>query len=533
VTANFFEVMRVKPALGRVFKQEEEGPRAAHVAVISHALWRGGFGGATEVLGRSVRLNGTPHTIIGVMPPGFGQPQGTEVWLPFDLPEDLWTAVVGGRQLNNYARLAPGVTTAAADEELEEFATRAIEAEPNNKDWGWRVRPLRENLLDDAYNALIFVQTGAAILLILAVSNLSSLLLAWAAERQRETAMRLALGASGWRLARQFLGQSLLLVTTGGGLGVLLAAASLPVLRKLNPNPDLAAFLEQLELDGGTLGFAAALVLGTGLIVGLLPAWQARTISISKTLRTESHGASAGGPALQWQQAMVVLQAAISVIILVAATLAGIGFWKLIRVQPGFATEQRVAFRIQFPEPAYGTHEKRVAFVRELESNLALESAIASHGFVSSLPVGDIQWGGGFFPQLANGEFTKEPVVFHFRRTAPGYLETMAIPLIEGRLIDERDRADAPPVAVISKTAAGAEGRADRGNRRCRRRRPRCRLRVAAGRNGLFAVGTGFVTAGLAGDARTRVAGGDACGRAPRPARHRAGNRPLRCHDAR
>jgi hypothetical protein len=123
-------------------------------------------------------------------------------------------------------------------------------------------------------------------------------------------------------------------------------------------------------------------------------------------------------------------------------------------VQPGFATEQRVAFRIQFPEPAYGTHEKRVAFVRELESNLALESAIASHGFVSSLPVGDIQWGGGFFPQLANGEFTKEPVVFHFRRTAPGYLETMAIPLIEGRLIDERDRADAPPVAVISKTAA-------------------------------------------------------------------------------
>ena len=132
------------------------------------------------------------------------------------------------------------------------------------KDWSWRAQPLRENLLSGADNALLFVQAGAVVLLVLAICNLASLLMAWAAERQRETAVRLALGASGWRLVRQFLVQSVTLVAIGGGLGVLLAALSLPALQRLNPNPGLAVFLEHLELDRGTLGFAALLVLGTG-----------------------------------------------------------------------------------------------------------------------------------------------------------------------------------------------------------------------------------------------------------------------------
>ena len=159
-----------------------------------------------------------PIAIIGVLPPNFSQPTGTDVYLPFDLPQEMWTAIVGARQLNTYARLAPGVTVAAADEELRVFARHATEAQPNNKDWGWRVQPLRENLLSGADNALLFVQAGAVVLLVLAISNLASLLMAWAAERQRETAVRLALGASGWRLVRQFLVQSVALVAVGGGL---------------------------------------------------------------------------------------------------------------------------------------------------------------------------------------------------------------------------------------------------------------------------------------------------------------------------
>lgn len=452
--AHFFDLMRVRPALGRVFTAPEEGPRAAHVAVIGDALWREAFGGRSDVLGRTVQLNGTPHTIIGVMPAGFGQPQGTEIWLPFDLPENLWTAIVGGRQLNNYARLAPGVTIAGANAELREFAARAVAADANNKDWSWRAQPLRESILAGAGNTLIFVQTGAVVLLLLAMSNLASVLMAWAAERQRETALRLALGASGGRLVRQYLVQSLMLVLVGGGLGVGVAAAALPLLRGLTPSRELAGLLAQLRLDWGSLGFAAALMLLTGIVAGLVPAWQARALSVNEALRTEHRGSGVGGAALQWQQAMVVFQAAISVLLLVGAALAGIGFRKLTRMPLGFATERRVAFRIELPEPAYATHAQRAAFVRALAANVAREPAIASHGFVSTLPVGDIQWGGGFFPQLANGEFARDSVVFHFRRTAPGYLETIGVPLLEGRLLDERDRADAPPVAVISRSAA-------------------------------------------------------------------------------
>jgi predicted permease len=453
-TASYFDVMRTRPVLGRLFTAKEEGPRAAHVALIGHALWRGAFAGSVDVLGRTLRFNGEPHTIIGVLPESFAQPVGTDVWLPFDLPEDMWTKLIGARQLTTYARLAPGVTVNAANVELQSFARRAIEAEPNNKDWAWLAQPLRENLLSGADSALLLVQAGAAVLLVLAISNLASLLMAWAAERQRETAVRLALGASGWRLVQQFLVQSLTLVAIGGGLGVLLAAFSLPALQRLNPNPGLAAFLDHLTLDRGTLGFAALLVLGTGLLAGLLPAWQSRAVSFVAALRSESRGASLSRGALHWQQAMVVLQAAVSVLILVGAGLAMIGFQKIGRVPLGFAPEQRVLMQVQFPESSYGTHEKRAQVVRTLEQNLAHEPGLSQFGFTTTPPVGDGQWGGAFMPQLSTGEFMRDPVIFHFRRVSPGYLPAMGVPLIAGRLIDERDDSTRPVVAVISRALA-------------------------------------------------------------------------------
>lgn len=454
VTASFFEVMRIRPALGRFFTPTEEGPKAAPVAVISHALWRSAFAADPEVLGRSVRLNGESCTIIGVAPPGFSQQPGTEVWLPFDLPQNQWTAIIGGRQLVTYARLAPGVSERRAREELKAFAPRAIEMDGANKDWGWTTQPLRAVVLSGADRALLLVQAGAAVLLVLAISNLASLLMAWSAERQRETAVRLALGASGWRLVRQFLVQSLVLVSLGGALGVLLAMFSLPALQWLNPNPTLSGFLDHLELDGATLGFAALLVLGTGLLAGLLPAWQARAVSFNEALRCESRGASLSRGALRGQQMMVVVQAAVSVLILAGAALAALGFQKIGRVAPGFLTDGRVVMQFQFPEPAYATHEQRAKLVRTLEQALEREPALLHHAVGSTIPVGDIQWGGGFHPQLGNGEFTPDPVVFHFRRSTPGFHAALGIPLVAGRLPDERDTADRPSIAVVSQALA-------------------------------------------------------------------------------
>jgi putative ABC transport system permease protein len=452
--ATFFQVMQVQPVLGRLFTAAEEGPRAAPVAVISASLWHSVFNRAPDVLGRSIRLNGEPHTVIGVMPEGFAQPQGVEIWLPYDLPAAMWTNVVGARQLNCYARLAPDVTPAQAIEELRAFTPRAIEAYPDNKNWTWTVQPLREALLSGADRTVLFVQAGAAVLLLLAISNLASLLLAWAAERQRETAVRLALGASTWRLVRQFLLQSLLLVSLGGLAGVALAAAALPVIRQLSPGQSLGAFLDGLRLDTGTLGFATLLVLGTGLLAGLLPALQARRTSFLEALRSDSRGATLSRDGLRWQQAMIVLQAAVSVLILTGAGLAGLGLLRLSRVDLGFRTENRAAFQVQFPEPAYAAQEKRAQFVRELELNLAREPLIRGFAFTGSLPVGDGQWGGAFVPQRANGEFDLDAAVLHFRRVSPGYLKLMGTPLLEGRLLTERDTATSPHVAVISRSVA-------------------------------------------------------------------------------
>lgn len=452
--ADFFAVMRLQPILGRLFTREEEGPKGAAVVVISAKLWRSAFNAAPDILGRVLRLNGQPFTVIGVIPAPFAQPAQAEAWIPYDLPATMWTNVIGARGLTNYARLAPGVTAAQANEELVRFAPRAIEAHPENREWTWTVQPIREALLNGADRTVVFVQIGAGVLLLLAITNLASLLLAWAAERQRETAIRLALGAGTWALVRQFLTQSVLLVSLGGAAGVALAAAALPLAQSLNPNRTLAAFLTELKLDPGTLGFAAALVLGTGLLAGLLPAWQARRTSFTEALRSETRGASLSREGLRWQQAMIVVQGAVSVLILVGAGLAAIGFARLNQTDLGLRTDRRAAFQIQFPEPGYAAHEKRVQLVRELELNLAREPQIRSFAFTGSLPVGDNQWGGGFVPQRANGEFDRDSTVLHFRRVTPGYLRTLGIGLIEGRMLNDRDTEKAPHVALISKSTA-------------------------------------------------------------------------------
>ena len=254
---------------------------------------------------------------------------------------------------------------------------------------------------------------------------------------------------------RMFLVQSVALVALGGALGTGLAWLSLPAMQHQNPNPALAVFLAHLELDRGTLGFAALLVLGTGLLhAGLLPAWQSRAVSFNEALRSESRGASLSGGALHWQQAMVVLQSGVSVLILAGAGLAALGFYRLGRVPLGFATADRVVLQIQFPEPAYGTNEKRIQLVHALEQNLAREPALAGWGVSTTIPVGDSQWGAAFYPQLPTGEFAADQSLVHYRRVSPGYLPVMSIPLLEGRLIDAHDRADTPAVAVVSKALA-------------------------------------------------------------------------------
>jgi predicted permease len=454
VTASFFATMKVSPRLGRAITENEQGPNPAPVVVISDRLWRSAFGGAPDAVGKVMRMNGVPHTVVGVMPQGFALPPDIEAWLPFDLPKDTWTRIVGARQLFVFGRLRDGRSHAEAQAELKAFGRQAEEASLANKDWSYVSQPVRPYYLNGADNTILLVQAGALILLLLAASNLSSLLLAWAAERERETALRLALGAGAPDIARQHAVQSILLMLAGGGLGLLLAEAALPALRALNPTPTLSFFLEQLRMDPSVVAVTLATAVIAGGLVGLVPLWQSRRTDLTSALKLESRGGTATRGALRWQRTMAVSQAAITVIVLSAAALSVASFQKTRGASPGYATEGRGVFRVQLPDNKYADADARAAFMRAFLDNLSREPELTEFGATSTLPFGDIPAGSSLTVEQENGEFTTEPRIFGYRRVTPDYVRTMGMPLIEGRPLSADDGEGHPNVAVISRSLA-------------------------------------------------------------------------------
>jgi putative ABC transport system permease protein len=453
VTAQTFSVWQTRPALGRVFRADEEGPSAARVVMISHRLWQAAFSGRTEALGQTLRLGGVPHEIVGVMPAGFSLPPDTDVWLPQEVSPELRARGFGAKLFAVYARLAEGVTAAVAQEELLRLSRRAIELDASNRDWTFRSRPLRAVLLEGSERTVLLLQGGALVLLLLAAANVASLQLAWAAERQTETAVRLALGAPARRLIRQYLTQSLVLIGAGGTLGVLLAWWSLPLWQQLNPSPDLAALLAEARLDVNTLGFSAGLVFGTALLAGVLPAWQTRGTNLVDALKSGAKGTTSAGN-LRAQHAMVFLQTAIAVLVLGCAAQAGVSFRQLRRLSLGFAEEQRGVFRVQLPAATHATGADRARFALRLGEELQRPDVFGA-GLATTLPVDDVRQRTGFAMEDATGTFTEEAVPLHLRGVSPGYLAVMGIPLRAGRGIEARDLApDAPRVALVSEVIA-------------------------------------------------------------------------------
>jgi len=454
-SASFFSTMRVQPARGRAFTAGEEGPSPAPVVIISDALWASAFGSDPAIVGRPISLDGKPHTVIGVMPSGFAQPVSSDVWLPFDIPATQRTAISGGRQLTVYGRLADGTSFEAARADVNGFTARAIEASPaDNKDYRYNIKTLRDTLLNGADSSALFVQAGAVTLLALAILNLASLLIAWGFERKQEMAVRRALGAGDGRVMRLLLQQSLVIVATGAVLGVALAYAALRTLQQFDLGPTVTVLVGDAHLDVSVLLATGAIAVIAGLVAGALPAWFSRGAGLSDALRSSSRSATLSRVALRWQKGMVVGQAALSAAILAAAALIALSFWRLSEVPGGFSTQGRVVARIVLPDASYGKHPQRAAVGRALAENLATEPDIAAAGFSTTLPVGDIVWGGRFFIEIPDGSVSSEPVLFHFRRVSPGYLQTMGIPLLRGRHLSAQDDTGAVQVAIVSRALA-------------------------------------------------------------------------------
>lgn len=453
VSASFFSTLGVHPALGRAFETSEEGPSPAPVVIVGHELWRGALGADPRAVGRTMVLNGEPHTVIGVMPEGFTHPLPTEIWLPFDTPETARTAITGGRNLGVHARLGAGVDVAAAEAEMETLTRRAVEASTDNADYRYELRTIAQVTLPGADRTLLLVQLGAALLTLLAVVNLSALLVAWGYERRQEMSVRISLGASGARVGGLLVAQGVAVVAAGAAGGLLVAAGTVPVLRRLPLGSAASLYLRGVTLDGPVLAASAAAALVAGLAAGLVPAVLTRSASLGDALRS-GRGTSVSPGGLRWQKGMVATQVVLTVLILSGAARVGLSFRNLMRVPDGFVPAGKLVARVQLPGVAYQEHPARADFGRRLLDALAAESALDGAAFTSTLPVSDQRWGGRFFPELPDGTLAEDPVLLHFRRISPGYLAMMGIPVAQGRAIDERDDGTQPRVAAVSRAAA-------------------------------------------------------------------------------
>jgi len=452
VTASFFETVAVPPLLGQPFTKADDGVTPAPVVVISHHVWLSAFGGDPGAIGQSLRLGGVPHTVVGVMPAGFSLPVLSDVWVPLGAPTYVAPT---GRVFMVYARLRPGASLAAANSMMADFTARAIEADSVlNRDYRYRARPLRDAFLDNAGRSIWLVQAGAWLLYVLAISNVWSLLIAWVSVRRHETAVRRALGASARDIFGLFVRRSMALAVPAGMLGTVIAWAALPLVRGLRPTPALGFLLANAGLDAAALLTAIGLTGLAVLAVALVPAWHALRQDPAAGLGASSRGATLTRSAARWQRGMVLVQSGLAVVVLFAAVVTGVSFWKLANVPDGFEAKGRIVLRANLPDARYATHETRALFSKRLLEETARERDLEAFAFTTTLPVGDFPWGGRFFPQLPGGEIAIEPVTLHFRRISPGYLRTIGIPLLRGREFDAHDVAGSIPVAIVSRAAA-------------------------------------------------------------------------------
>ena len=449
-TANLFPVLGMNAAAGRAFTPGEQRAGVGRVAVLGHGFWQRRFGGEREAVGRTIVLSGVPHTIVGVAPAGFRLNQEMDVWTP------LVTDTTLGRRsdfLVVVGRLRAGVAPSEAQQELSTIMRR-LEAEypQTNSGWGVELLGLQEEMVGPIRPALMLFMGAVALVLLIACANVANLMLARVAAREREVTIRAALGASRRRLVRQILTESVVLALIGGGVGLLLAAWGVQALKSL----DSATIprLDEIGLNLPALTFALVLSLGTGILFGLVPAVRALRHDLQTGLKEASRGSSGGAGVRSVRGALVLAEVALAFMLLVGATLLLRSFDRLQRVDPGFSGEGVFTGAVVLPRAKYGEPERQVAFADELLARVQSTPGVASAAITSDPPLGGSPPYASFV--IAGVEppppgVVQDAVVF---TTSPSYFETVRIPLTEGKVYGDTDRAGSPPVAVVSQALA-------------------------------------------------------------------------------
>ena len=462
--SSLFPMLGAKAMLGRVLLPEEDIPGKPRVAVLSNGAWKRLFNSDPAIVGKSITLDGNTFTVAGVLPRSFvlnsevmpseGPMDKVDIFLPLPLGADA-AQRRGDENYNIMVRLKPGVSLQQAQADINVIASGIRQKDRRDVTFGMDVVGLQEQVVGDVRRALVVLLGSVALVLLIACANVANLLLARAAGREKEVAIRTALGAGWQRLVRQLLTESILLGLIGGTAGLLVARLSLSIVRTMNPGN--IPRLDDIGINGSVLAFTFILSLATGILFGLAPAWRALKVNVSSSLKAGGRsGQSEGGLHMTrhyLRSLLVVSELAFSLMLLIGAGLLIRSFIRLQNVPPGFTTDHVITMQVVANDAKYHQGNAVAGFWREADTRIAHLPGVVAEGEVSALPLtGTVGWGGihveGYAPPAG------QELQVDQRTASADYFRAMEIPLVAGRFFSEHDTEDMPQVAIIDKKFA-------------------------------------------------------------------------------
>jgi putative ABC transport system permease protein len=451
VSPDFFSVLGVEPIHGRVFRPEENNPGQNHEVILSYKFWQTHYAADPGAVGKTINLDGDPYTIIGVMGPAMNKPTFAQMWVPQAL-SPTEAAVRNEHHFLAVARLKPGVTLEQAQAEMNTISQRLEQAYPaDNKGWGAIIHPLRDETVGDVRPALLMMLAAVAFVLLIACANVANLLLARTFARRKEIAIRTAMGARRPRIVQQLLGESVLISLIGGVLGLIAAHFGIQLLLKLLA--DQLPQLGEIKLNGPVLAFTFALSIITGILAGLLPAISMTTSDVSDALKQGLGRTDASSGSSATRSALVVVEVALSLVLLIGAGLMIRSLSKLQTIDPGFDQHNALTMNVGINKKQFADATQESQFFDQLFQRARAIPGVESIAAIDNLPL----TGGSNQPVAIEGHpvvaLSEQPEV-SVRVVAGDYFKAMHIPLLQGRDISPDDRADSAAVVVISQSMA-------------------------------------------------------------------------------
>jgi len=454
VTPNFLDIVGVKPMMGRGFSAEEDQPGKEAVALLTYNLWQRRFGADANIVNKTISTNGISRTVIGVMPPDFNYPKGAEIYAPLPLTPELTRNRANHSNLG-IGRLKSGVSLQAAQADLDMIAARLEKQYPEtNTGRGIVIYPILEDTVRMYSTALWVMMAAVAFVLLIGCANVANLMLARAAGRQREIALRTALGASRWRIVRQLLTESVVLGLAGGSLGILVAYWSVDLIRTANPGEAarFAAGWNHLGINLPVLAFTLLLSVLSGVLFGLAPAWQLSKPDLNSSLKEGARQATSSSHRLRGL--LVIAEVALSLMLLVSAGLLIRSFLQLIKTDPGFNSDNLLTMSLVLPRAKYKDEPQRAAFYSELVRSVEQLPGVSSAALVNHLPLGGSNSSTSFLVEGLPEPPPGQQFDGRYRVCTPNYFQTMGIPILKGRAFTEQDRAGSQPVIIVNETLA-------------------------------------------------------------------------------